>query len=136
MAFVIFSDYLCVEAGSILSDGEDRLVYQTREEALGKYESRREFLLSAVEHEIEIINDSECLGFNSPYIVWIILLNLTECDCSLEAVDDYLTGCVEACKRPEKFLEQHVEKFDGWLFSEKGRKVLAVDQVIDEILGG
>ena len=134
MAFVMFSDYACVESGSVLSDGEDRLVYQTRKEALAKYQDRRDVLLRAVEYEIGIFKQSDVLEFNSPYIVWIILLNLPDCECTLEAVDAYLSECVAADDHPEKHFKRQVEKYDGWVFSEEGRTEHAVGEVIDGLV--
>ena len=134
MAYVIFSEYQCIESGSLLEADEQVLVFSTEKEALTAYESRLKALLRRVEHEIEIIRESDDLVFSAPYIVSLLLVHLPKCPSAVLAVDACIRSWVERYKRPEAALRRRVLRSDGWVFSDDGTAEISASEIVMDIV--
>jgi hypothetical protein len=114
---LLVTEYECVGAGSILDDGDHLKVF-AEEAAAERYLSESfERVTESVEQEIRSIESSPHLVFDSPYITWVLWLEVPCEEKSLSAAMQQLTRELEDCDDPEAFLRPMVRDYQGTCYS-------------------
>jgi len=117
VTYVVLSHYECIGAGSLLHDGEEVRSFATQEEAVHWFSLQWNSILASVTDELDSIKTSPHLQLDSPYIIWAILLNITnegDSDTSTDKLLEELFSNTDESKS-QKVLEC-VMKFNGYRF--------------------
>ena len=136
MTYVLISHYECVGAGEIIG-GPDVEVYETKKIALREFKKTIEGLRALVKIEIETIESSPNLIFDSPYIIWAAIFHLPFRNTTEAAAISYLSSMADRISSDDdcsvEDLTNLVANYAGWIYGPY-EEVYSLDDAIDGVV--
>lgn len=138
MTYVVISHYECIGVGSLIPDDEEFRLFESLKNAEDWFLHQMNSISTKVTQELAEIASNSSLQFDSPYVVWMMILhipNKLESDIEPTAVISKLFPAANHFNCPE--IRKCVKKYSGDIFEPK-QKDYALEnalEYLDEYFG-
>ncbi len=134
MTYVVISHYECIEVGNLIPDDEEFRLFESLKEAEYWFLHQMNSISTKVTQELAEIASNSSLKFDSPYVVWMMILHIPkklESDVKPTDMIATLFADINSSNCPK--ILACVKKYSGSIF-EPMQKDYVLEDAIEELI--